>query len=132
MQATEKKMKTKLLLHNRIKCKKCGDIVESKYTHDYVFCSCGVCAADGGLDYLKRSGDLKDWEDLSEYNEVEITPKYKVGDVVIFDYFGNTVKGKIQMIDLYPNSTIVEYDILDESEPRLYKHFMEKDIIDYA
>ena len=36
------------------------------------------------------------------------------------------------MIDIYPNSTIVEYDLLDESEPHLYKHFMEKDILDYA
>ena len=122
-------MKTKLLLRNRIRCKKCGDVIESKYTHDYVSCSCGACAADGGLNYLRRSGNFEDWEDLSEYKEIEITPKYNVGDVVIFDYFGNTIKGRIQTVDTFFNSTIVEYDILDESKPRLYKHFLEERII---
>ena len=125
-------MKARIITRNAIKCKKCGDIIESKYTHDYVSCSCGLCAADGGLDYLRRSGNCGDWDDLSEFKEIEVTPKYKVGDVVIFDYFGNIKKGTIQMIDIYPNSTIVEYDLLDESEPHLYKHFMEKDILDYA
>ena len=125
-------MKARIITRNAIKCKKCGDIIESKYTHDYVSCSCGLCAADGGLDYLRRSGNCEDWDDLSEFKEIEVTPKYKVGDVVIFNYFGNIIKGTIQVIDTYPNSTIIEYDLLDESEPHLYKHFMEKDILDYA
>ena len=125
-------MKVRIITRNAIKCKKCGDIIESKYTHDYVSCSCGLCAVDGGLNYLRRSGNCVDWDDLSEFKEIEVTPKYKVGDVVIFDYFGNIIKGTIQMIDIYPNSTIIEYDLLDESEPHLYKHFMEKDILDYA
>lgn len=29
---------------------------------------------------------------LSEYKEVEVTPKYKVGDVVTFNYFGKVIK----------------------------------------
>ena len=50
---------------NKIRCKKCGEIIESKNVHDYVTCKCGACAVDGGHVYLRRSGYLGDWEDLS-------------------------------------------------------------------
>ena len=124
-------MKSTVLIKNAIKCKKCGDIIESKYTHNFVICSCGACSVDGGLDYLRRCGNLVDWEDLSEYEEVEVTPKYKVGDKVIFKYVFdfNTVVGVVQVVDTFPNSTIVDYDILNEQEPCLYKHVNEKDVI---
>ena len=45
----------KKILVNKIKCKKCGDIIESKTTHDFKFCKCGTVAVDGGKEYLKRS-----------------------------------------------------------------------------
>jgi len=32
----------------KIKCTLCGEILESKYRHDYVECSCGKTFADGG------------------------------------------------------------------------------------
>ena len=50
---------------NKIRCKKCGEIIESKTVHDYVICKCGACAVDGGHSYLRRSGYLENWEDLS-------------------------------------------------------------------
>lgn len=53
------------IIINRIKCKKCGTIIESKSVHDYRSCPCGACAVDGGHDYLRRTGDRKDWEELS-------------------------------------------------------------------
>lgn len=31
---------------NRIKCKKCGDIITSEYTHDFKWCKCHSCAVD--------------------------------------------------------------------------------------
>ena len=40
----------KRLVRNRIKCLKCGDIIESTYRHDFVMCSCGACFVDGGHD----------------------------------------------------------------------------------
>lgn len=49
---------------NKIKCKKCGDIIESTYRWDFKWCKCGAVAVDGGKDYLKRSGI--DWKELSE------------------------------------------------------------------
>ena len=58
----EKKEK---IISNKIKCKKWGDIIESKSTNDYKRCSCGVVAVDGGRDYLKRIGNEEDYEELS-------------------------------------------------------------------
>lgn len=55
----------------RNQMQKCGDVIESKTVHDFKFCSCGSCAVDGGLDYLRRCGNLGDWEELSEVEKVE-------------------------------------------------------------
>lgn len=59
------------ITRNMIRCRKCGDIIESRYTHDYIFCSCGAIAVDGGHDYLKRSyrDSNDDYEELSIYCE---------------------------------------------------------------
>ena len=47
------------IIRNAIRCKKCGDIIESKTVHDFKFCSCGAC------------GNLEDWEELSKAEKVE-------------------------------------------------------------
>ena len=60
------------IITNKIKCKKCGDIMESTYRHDFKVCKCGALAVDGGHDYLRRCGDLDDYEDLSVTEDVEI------------------------------------------------------------
>lgn len=54
------------IVHNRIRCLKCGDVIESVTVHDYRECSCGACAVDGGKDYLRRCGYAENWEDCSE------------------------------------------------------------------
>ena len=59
----------KAIIRNAIRCKKCGDIIESTYRHDYIPCSCGACAVDGGHDYMRRVGNRDDWEDLSVVEE---------------------------------------------------------------
>ena len=61
--------KKEVIISNKIKCKKCGDIIESKSTNDYKRCSCGAVAIDGGKDYLKRIGNEKDYEELSEIKD---------------------------------------------------------------
>ena len=58
------------ILVNKIKCNKCGDIIESTYRHDFKFCKCGAVAVDGGKDYLRRGGNREDWEELSEYESI--------------------------------------------------------------
>ena len=59
------------IIRNAIRCKKCGDIIESETVHDFKFCSCGSCAVDGGHDYLRRCGNREDWEELSKAEKVE-------------------------------------------------------------
>ncbi len=60
------------ILVNRIKCNKCGDIIESKSRHDFVTCSCGAVSVDGGYDYLRRVGNPEDYTDLSECRRYNI------------------------------------------------------------
>ena len=61
----------KKLKRNRIRCKQCNDIIESKSNYDFQTCKCGAIAVDGGLEYAKRifPGNLADqyYEDLSEF-----------------------------------------------------------------
>lgn len=57
------------IISNKIKCKKCGDIIESKSTNDYKRCSCGAVAVDGGKDYLKRIGKEEDYIELSNLKQ---------------------------------------------------------------
>ena len=57
------------IITNKIRCKKCGDIIESTHRHDFKFCKCGAVAVDGGKDYLRRCGNHEEWEELSEYSD---------------------------------------------------------------
>ena len=55
-----------MIIKNAIKCRKCGDVIESTSTHDFKICSCGACAVDGGHEYLRRSAPARDdFRDLS-------------------------------------------------------------------
>lgn len=56
------------IVRNRIRCNQCNDIIESRHYHDFVQCSCGSCAVDGGLEYLRRlSRDRDGFEELAEF-----------------------------------------------------------------
>ena len=57
------------IIVNMIRCKKCGDVIESSHCHDSKFCKCGAVAVDGGKDYLRRCGNREDWEELSECSD---------------------------------------------------------------
>ena len=46
----------------KLRCNKCGDIIESKHRHDMVWCGCGAVAIDGGKDYIKITGNNGDFE----------------------------------------------------------------------
>lgn len=62
----------KKIKRNRIQCKRCGDIIESVYRHDFKWCSCRSCAVDGGKDYLRRCAvSLDDVIELTEYEDLE-------------------------------------------------------------
>lgn len=60
-----------VIIYNAIKCKKCGQIIESTHRHDFKFCKCGAVAVDGGHDYLRRLGNQEDYEELFKTKEVK-------------------------------------------------------------
>lgn len=55
------------ILRNRCRCRKCGDVIESRRRHDRVACKCGAIYTDGGREYLHRGGDMAAIEDLTEW-----------------------------------------------------------------
>lgn len=50
----------------KIRHKKCGDVIQSKHVHDFVWCRCGQLAVDGGGEYLKMCGDFKHAEEVKD------------------------------------------------------------------
>ena len=57
---------------NMAKCLKCNTVIRSKNRHDYRTCPCGSLSVDGGSWYLKRSGTLDSYEDMSVmYDDVK-------------------------------------------------------------
>lgn len=45
------------ITRNRIKCLECGEILESKFTHDFQQCSCqNRTFVDGGDEYCRYGG----------------------------------------------------------------------------
>lgn len=59
------------IIVNKIKCKLCGDVIESTHHYDFKACLCRSVYVDGGHDYLRRVGNRENWEELSEVVEVE-------------------------------------------------------------
>ena len=71
------KVRKYTILLNKAQCLHCGDIVESKTVHDFVWCKCQSIFVDGGKEYLKRGGEMESIKELSEWNEeiVEMRPQ---------------------------------------------------------
>lgn len=85
------------IIHNRIRCKNCGEIIESHTRHDFVECKCfkesnglkGV-ACDGGTAYLRRLGNPDDYEELSEsrpFTDEEVKA-YNEQQMLLAEQFG--------------------------------------------
>lgn len=59
------------IISNKIQCKHCGDIIESKGIHQFVTCRCETCSVDGGIWHLSRSFRNSPEEDFIELSETE-------------------------------------------------------------
>ena len=58
------------VIKNSIRCKMCGDVIESRGVHEMVWCSCGSCAVDGGHEYLRRA-----YKEEGCYEELSVVEK---------------------------------------------------------
>jgi DNA-directed RNA polymerase subunit RPC12/RpoP len=54
-----------MIIENAVTCMACGDRIFSKHRHDFVNCTCGAVAVDGGQEYLRRVGDFSNAMDHS-------------------------------------------------------------------
>lgn len=64
------------LIRNAARCLQCGAVIVSKHTHDYVECSCGNIAVDGGPSYARLAGrGLADasYEPLHQFEDGRVT-----------------------------------------------------------
>jgi hypothetical protein len=58
-------------IRHAVYCKKCKDTIESKWSHDFKYCSCGSVGIDGGIEAGNRLlGNLEDMESRSMYSVV--------------------------------------------------------------
>ena len=58
------------IIINKAKCKKSGDIIESKEENDFKRCTCGSIAVNGGQEYIKRVGNIDDIVELSKFENM--------------------------------------------------------------
>lgn len=57
-------MEKRRIISNSLKCLECNEAIWSAHRHDFVECSCGKIAVDGGMDYMRRVGNGS-YEDTS-------------------------------------------------------------------
>lgn len=43
------------ILRNALKCRECGDVIESVSTDEWVFCSCHRCGLRGGTEFVETT-----------------------------------------------------------------------------
>lgn len=104
------------ILKNSIRCRKCGDVIESKGVHDMVWCTCRSCAVDGGHEYLRRC--LAEEDCYEELSVIEKTYNKLVRDRIpeIIESSGSTCVTEvlsddeyIKMIDEKLDEELAEY-----------------------
>ena len=78
-------------IRHAIQCKKCLETIESKYTFDFKYCSCGATAIDGGIsDGNRILGNLCDIEDRSMYCATVGNKKIWLPQFVVEEHLKNT------------------------------------------
>lgn len=75
---------------NAIICKNCGDIIVSRYSHDFKMCKCGKVGVDGGELYIERIGDFKSWFEIDDV--LAMLETLKIGDWAVTYNAANTLE----------------------------------------
>ena len=91
---------------NSAKCKKCGDEIISKYSHNFVTCKCWSVSVDWWSWYARRVWHRDDYEELSVW----------FNDIMLQDIKNNH-------IDNYDN--FIENITIDDVSKMTYKQFVQ-------
>ena len=59
--------KGRTILENKVRCRKCGSILNSVYPEEVIYCRCGSIWASGGTRKTLRGGEISFMDDLSSY-----------------------------------------------------------------
>lgn len=91
------------IITNKVKCRKCGDVIESVFTHDLKRCKCGAVEIDGGKEYLRRSAkSIDDFIELSTVinaDEIQDDELEKMGiGESLYCHFDYSLKNEILLI----------------------------------
>ena len=60
----------------KIKCKKCGEVIEGDKKGTYITCKCKAIAIDETIYYCRINGNLEDYEEIKE-NENKENKQYE-------------------------------------------------------
>jgi hypothetical protein len=78
-------------------CKKCKYTIFSRARHDYRVCKCGACSIDGGFDYCKVSGHVKNF--LWSAIDIKVTEEELYNDWnKAIDKYGIHTKAEIKKL----------------------------------
>lgn len=94
-------------MRNRAKCKKCEDVIESKFKNDFVKCSCDEIWIDGGQEYYRAGANdysnfLRIDEDDKEVPVRFIDDPTKEEPPVVMD-MNNPMRALDDLIQRYEN-----------------------------
>lgn len=106
------------LIVNKIRCKFCGDIIESRGVHDFVRCRCGKCSTDGGREYAQRSfftdNPEDTYEDMSVYVNTETNEIVPAADANKEDIPFKPIRVEIKKVEV-PEEMKAEADTIINS-----------------
>ena len=86
-----------MIIRNAAKCNKCKDIIQSTSVHDYIECSCGSIAVDGGNHYLRAGGSKEDFIPLYVSTDKPYVPEsvqLEHSDIILAAHHSSTCAGK--------------------------------------
>lgn len=111
-----------LLIKHAIKCKKCGDIIESQSIGDTKKCSCGACTVSGGVIYPKiYAANFDDYDDLSERCDVDGCTVYVKSHIRKRYNFNCPISCVDDVIDYHEDEVWDNICIEDENGKEIYK-----------
>lgn len=124
---------TQIIL-NSAKCLLCGDVLISRFQHDFVSCRCASLSLDGGLNYLKRVTRTLDapYVDLSINSNV---PFEVARGAIVRGSYGKDNRSPLHyiklcdMTDNHLKATIIYCKLHNQTETIWYDYYLQE--VDY-